>query len=243
MKLRTIFLLMLLLPLQQFAQVSDSIRNTKAVYFHLNDIPNSIGAKLSAGAGFDNFKSGIITENGDDVLISAGGGIAVGLFANTPLTDKWVLGNEINFHIAELLTPLENATGMFTHFSYMPSIKYSLLFNNEIMALLPYAGPVIAFSGKYDLDASKIPNGAHNIFYYKAGTGFSIGCEFMVWPKKRRIGGVAGIRFTSIKYSLKDASSNGTKFTRDQIEQYLGRDMLEPRGDAIDMTVGIIYLL
>ncbi len=225
-----------------FAQTNDSIKYKKPAYFHLYDTPGCAGAKLSAGAGFDNFKSGIITENGDDVLMSAGGGVALGLFFNTPISKKWVLGNEVNFHIAELLTPLENATGMFTHFSYMPNLKFALLFPNKIMAVMPFAGPVIAFNGKYDLDATKITNGAHNIFYYKAGTGFSLGCEFMVWAKRRRIGGIAGLRYTGIKYSLKEASSNGTKFTRDQIEQYLDNDILNPKGNAIDATAAFIYL-
>lgn len=237
-----LFILLLAYPCLLFSQVSDSIKNKKPVYFHLYDTPSCAGAKLSLGVGFNTFKSGIITEDGDDVLISPGGGMAVGLFFNTPISKKWVLGNEINFHVSELLTPLENATGMFTHFSYMPNIKYSILFPNKIMAVLPFAGPVIAFNGKYDLDATKITNGARNIFYYKAGTGFSIGCEFMIWSKRRRIGGIAGLRYTGIKYSLKEASSNGVKFTRDQIERYLDNDILNPKGNAIDATAAFIYL-
>ncbi|MFN8155718.1 MAG: hypothetical protein U0Y08_15595 [Bacteroidia bacterium] len=233
---------LMLLSCSGFAQVNDSIKYKKPVYFHLYDTPGCAGAKLSVGVGLNNFKSGIITEDGTDVMISAGGGVAAGIFFNTPLSKKWVLGNEINFHVAELLTPLQNATGMFTHFSYMPNIKHAILFPNKIMAILPFAGPVIAFKGKYDLDATKITNGARNIFYYKAGTGFSLGCEFMIWAKRRRIGGIAGLRYTGIKYSLKEASSNGTKFTRDQVEKLLDKDILDPKGNAIDATAAFIYL-
>lgn len=205
-------------------------------------IPTSIGISGAFGVGFSHFNTGIVTEKNEKIKISAGGGMTVGLNFLTSITRNWLLGNEINYHFTSMMPQVNNATGTFNNWNYCPTIQRVFPFSNNEMAILLGAGAAVNMAAKFEFDATKIPGGAHNKYYYNSAIGPVAEIHYILWNAEGPLGANCGIRYTYITYKLQKVSSDGKVFTSDQLNSLsLPKDIFKPDGSGLDFIFSLLY--
>ncbi|MBL7923928.1 MAG: hypothetical protein JNL88_07000 [Bacteroidia bacterium] len=205
-------------------------------------MPYHVGLTVSFGAGLSYWKTGLFTEKNQELQISPGGGIGLGLMLNAPLQGNWLLGNEFNYQFTSFTPQAENVEGHFTHLNYLISLKHAFQFKEDPLAIVVGAGLDLSINGKYDFDARKLPDGAHNLYNYKTSLGPSVHVEYLAWFDRNSLGGLIGLRYTYMKYHLDQLSSNGQDVAlTEEIKSSLPSKLLTPDGSGIDLYVSLMY--
>ncbi len=217
------------------AQDSTSIRGA---------IPSNIGITVSFGYGLDRFKTGLVTEDEEEneLTISPGGGIGIGVCLNTTFKQKWIIGHEFNYQFTSFIPQAKNAEGHFNHLNYQLVLKRAIPLEGEPLAIVFGAGTNVSIQGKYDFDLRKVPNGAHNIYRYKTTMGPCLLIEYLAWFDRKSLGGIAGIKYTYLKYKLESLSSNGYDVPLDQsFTSALPSKLVRPFSSSIDLYITLIF--
>lgn len=205
-------------------------------------IPSTIGLNGSIGVGLRSFDTGIVTDKNDKIKISSGGGMTIGLNFLTSVSPKWILGNEINYHFTSMMPQVKNAKGNFSNWNYIPTLKRAFFFSNNEMALLIGGGVDLSMNGTFKFNTTKIQDGALNYYYYKPSLGPVVEVNYIIWNAEGHLGGNFGFRYTYLSYKLDEASSDGIKFTPENLVGYnLPNDIFESDGSGIDLYVSLLY--
>lgn len=234
------FLFFLHLPSSATAQ--NSIEQTSLQKNKSTGIPFNIGFCGSFGVGLNYWNTGLVTDKDEKIKISPGGGIGFGFTTNIPLKGYWLIGNEFTYQFTALIPQVDNGKGNFRHLNEQVSLKRAIPVSDDGQAIAIGAGVDISFNGRYEFEMKKIPNGADNIYRYKTTAGPCVLVEYLAWFDRNSLGGIAGIKYTYLKYNLDNFSSNGYDVpVTDAIRSGFPSQIVRPDGSGIDLYLGIIY--
>jgi hypothetical protein len=218
------------------------IPETKPVeHFDLSKRYRITGSFLAGGGSekFDVFR----TTGNEWVTISPGGGygakLDIGYCLNSLLN--------VNLEIGNLSSPtskkLSNAKGSFSRTFLLGTVRYRIPIN-EKSSFNVAGGAGYYMSGKLDIDASKIQDGAHNILKYKGTTGIHVLGEY-----ERFFSGIswfnakwswsAGVRYYNVKYKIDSATKDG----QSQPVSSVSKELQELNGSGSDVFFSIIMYL
>lgn len=201
-----------------------------------------VGITMNLGFGTEEMETGIITEERENVTVSTGGGLALGLTALAPVSGLWCVGGEVNYQFTTITPSLSNASGGFHHFNFIPSIKRALPVGKASNYILLGAGAVFSMAPELEIDASEIPGGLDYGFKYKNTVGAVLSADYARWIADRRIGWIFGLRYTYINHEADKMSVNGQEYNLNQeAHDILPREMDNPDGSGIELTVSLIF--
>lgn len=207
-----------------------------------SDLKPYAGLSMTLGGGLTSIQTGLITNENDMVEVSCGGGFSLGISGAYPISKSFLLGAEFNYQATGLTPPVDNASGGFTHFNFIPSVKYGIPVGRRYNTIMIGAGPVLSSSNSLDIDAHKIEGGAHNIFYYKTSMGACLDADFVFQRHSKGLGAIVGLRYSYINYTLNKIKSNGESFSADNsIKDFLPEDVNSPDGSGVDVYLALIY--
>ena len=220
-----------------FAQQGDSIIFQRPVtgsnLLHCNLI-------INIGAGFEQRNAGFITANGEYVKISGGGGAGIGLqFGMAMFESNLDLCLAASFQVTPMTPAISNGSGTFSRTLIEPLIKYMFMLGRKRRSINAGLGADFSSNPAMDIDASKIPNGAHNIWKYKNAAGPVVIFEYQTVRKK--LGFNMGVKFYSIKYKLKSVVSNGTSYPINVVPAAILSEVDNLSGSGLDFYFGIGY--
>ncbi len=201
-----------------------------------------VGITMNLGFGTDDMETGIITEDRENVTVSTGGGLALGVTGLAPVSGLWCIGGEVNYQFTTITPSLSNASGGFHHFNFIPSVKRALPVGKASNYILFGAGPMFSIAPELEIDASEIPGGLDYGFKYKSSVGAVLSTEFARWIADRRIGGVFGLRYTYIRHEADKMSLNGQEYSLNQeAHDILPDEMDKPDGSGVELTLSLIF--
>jgi hypothetical protein len=179
--IRGIFLLIILGPaVKNYGQVIENnpeVVSESASMYKSEKIRNFRISFISiAGFGFGKIPLGE-TEQGDDVTISAGGGMGLGFEAGYTINGLFELSAAYVYKSAELSVVVDNASGNFEHGNFMLTGKF--ISKIKAKSSLNYGGGLgLLNAGSMDLDFSKVADGERYVFKYNTAVGFHVLGEF-----------------------------------------------------------------
>jgi hypothetical protein len=179
--IRGIFLLIILGPaVKNYGQVIENnpeVVSKSAAIYKSEKIRNFRISFISiAGFGFDKIHLGV-TEQGDDVTISAGGGMGLGFEAGYTFNGLFELSAAYVYKYGELSVVVDNASGYFEHGNFMLTGKF--IARIKAKSSLNYGGGLgLLNAGTMDLDFSKVTDGERYVFKYNTAVGYHVLAEF-----------------------------------------------------------------
>ena len=137
------------------AQQKDTVNfqrpTTSSNHLHMNLIMN-------IGGGFKQLNTGIITEDGQTVKISPGGGTGVGLQVGLMMLESnWDFSVGAYMQWSSMSPRISNGDGSFYRTLIEPTIKYVITFKDKNKSINLGAGLLMSVNGELDIDASQIP--------------------------------------------------------------------------------------
>ena len=203
-----------------------------------------VEATFVAGGGLDS-RDVFVTEEGDDVTLSAGGGGGLQLGIRLQLSSLLLSSLGMEYVASSLSQPLKNATGSFDRLVIRAGLHYSIPLRTT--GFINVGGGIGAYlEGLMDVDGSKVPDGAHNIYTYKPATGIHLAAEFtqplpqLQWLN-RRWSWAIGLRYTSVQYDLRKMTMDGINIPLELLPAQLEKDVDGIKGDSIDLTLSLLW--
>jgi hypothetical protein len=175
-----VLVLGLLTVSNSFGQVIENIPKTdsKSLGVYQSEKPKKfrIGFISIAGFGFNKIRLGQ-TDEGDDVTISAGGGIGLGFDMGYAFNPSFELSLAYTDKYAELSMVIDNGSGSFEHGNL--SVTGKFMKRIKARSSLNFGGGLDLFNaGNMDLDFSEVPDGARYVYKYKTAIGCHVLGEF-----------------------------------------------------------------
>jgi hypothetical protein len=235
------FLLVLILlnVSRSYGQVVENIPKTdsKSLGVYQSEKPKKfrIGFISIAGFGFNKIMLGQ-TDEGDDVTISAGGGIGLGFDICYTLTPSFELSLAYTDKFTELSMVIDNASGSFEHGNLKVTGKF--LKRIKTRSSLNFGGGLDLFNaGNMDLDFSEIPDGARYVYQYKTAVGCHLLGEFQFhFVKKWSL--TTGFTLYGVNYNqMKSFEVNSVSFPTDLASS----DFQNLRGSGADLYAKISF--
>ncbi len=206
----------------------------------INDIGAkwSVGAHIYGGIGFDQHLVGKTTDN-EDIEISGGGGLGILAILAYNFNFQWETSISGGYQNSSLSKNVKNADGDFSRTFFRASIKYRIdLGDNDYIKIGGGYGSYMP--GELDIDASKVPGGAHNIFKYDGNSGPHISAEYEYIAANYTMGG--GLRYVNITYDLTSAKSDGVNIPLSILPPEIKNEYMEFEGSGLDIFFSISYL-
>ena len=179
--IRWLFLFLILAPsVKNYGQViennPEAVSKSAAIYKSEKIRNFRISFISIAGFGFNKITVGV-TEQGDDVTISAGGGMGLGFEVGYTFNGLFELSAAYVYKSAELSMVVDNASGNFEHGNFMLTGKF--IAKIKAKSSLNYGGGFgLLNAGSMDLDFSKVTDGERYVFKYNTAVGFHLLAEF-----------------------------------------------------------------
>ncbi len=181
------------------------------------------------------------TTEGDDVSISAGGGIGIQLVAGSNLFRFFRIEGSFGYESAGLDLQLENGSGSFgrTHLGGAAYLRIPLSAKSTLNL-----GGGAAEKGSPDLDldfsSSRIPGAAHNIYNYRTGHCTHWDVVYEYYPD-RIMSLSVGLRYQMVKYKLESMTSDGVPYSLDMIPVEVRNELEDLDGSSVDLLLGFSY--
>jgi len=209
------FLVLVLLHVSNsYGQVIENIpkSDSKSIGVYQSEKPKKfrIGFISIAGFGFNKSMLGQ-TDEGDDVTISAGGGLGLGFDMGYAFNPSFELSIAYAYKLTELSMVVDNAEGSFEHGNFMVTGKYMRRIKTR--SSLNFGGGLDLFNaGNMDLDFSGVPDGARYVYKYKTAVGCHLLGEFQFhFVKKWSL--TAGFTLYGVNYNqVKSFQVNSVSF-------------------------------
>lgn len=187
---------------------------------------------LLLGIGFDDVDLGVTTD-GDTISLSGGGGVGFTLGLGYGLSSNIDLDLHLGSQASSLKPSVSNADGEFTRTMLLGTLKYRKTLTSSNYLKFG-AGLGIYTGGEWDVDASLVPGGAHNVIEYKDALGVHATFEYE-HVNHRNIGLAVGLRLYIVEYSAETASSNGVSVPA----SFLMDEVRNLDGSGMDLTMSI----
>lgn len=200
--------------------------------------PWEFKAAFSAGGGLKSIEV-FETTNNEIVTLSPGGGGGFHFLLGYLYRGKILTELGLGYQESVLSKQLKNADGLFGRsiLSGSVMIRYPLNPPN----LLYLGGGIGLYSdGSMDVDGAEIDGGAHNIYSYKPAVGAHLKGEYarmmpnVTWLN-RPVGWGIGLSYSTVKYRLKSAMSNGYAIPIDQLDSSVRNEIDNLDGSGLDI--------
>ncbi len=194
---------------------------------------------LVAGFGLDNHKLGV-TEDDEDIEISAGGGVGGTFAIGMPLGDYIDIGVGIGYQVSELTPEVKNAEGKFERTCFRTDIEYKVPISSIFRVYLG-AGFGYYIPGDLDLDFSELYEGAHNVYSYDDGMGFHITFGFESYRPSSSMFWRLGVIYSSVTYDLNAVESDGVEIPIEYLSSDIMDEVGELDGGGFDFYLSLGY--
>lgn len=190
----------------------------------------SVGAFMGAGFGFESFPI-FYDENGDEITLSTGGGLAGGLDIGYDILNSLNLSMQIFYQGSSPSKALKNASGSFNRMgiTITPAFIIPIKGGNKYR-LMPGAGAGFYTMGTMKVDATEI-GGEEMTFKYESTIGFHVSLMFQINFSPRSTLGT-GLKYYNIAYTYTEEGS--THISTDN-------KILEPNGSGLDIILGYYF--
>lgn len=181
------------------------------------------------------------TEEGDDISISAGGGIGFQLVTGTNFLRYFRVEGSFGYETGGFDTHLENGSGSFgrTHLGGSAYLRIPLHPNSTLNL-----GGGVANKGSPDLDldfsSSRIPGAAHNVYHYNTGQSTHWDIIYEYFPD-RQMSLSVGLSYESVEYELDSVTSNGLNFQPEVLDDEVRNEYEILDGSGVNLLLGIAY--
>ena len=205
-----------------------------------------IEAAVFGGFGFNSFEIGKTTEN-ESVTISPGGGLGGKIGLGYCVSSLFNISAEFGAQSSDLSKTLKNAKGSFSRSFLAGLLRYKFPIT-DISSINIGAGAGYYMSGKLDLNASQIENGAHNIYKYKNTAGIIILCEYELFlPGLNFLNAsyslATSLKYANVNYKLNSVTSNGVNVPISLLTSKTKKDVEKLDGSGIDILISFIMHL
>ncbi len=167
------------------------------------------GISLLIGAGMQEHKIGITTD-GDDITLSAGGGVGFALTGGYGLSSKWDIEVEAGHQVSVIMPEEDNDDGEFNRDFLRATLFYKIPFT-RVTQWKVGAGIGAYLGGEWEENI-----GAYEIAEYDDALGFHVAGEFEVVVAER-LYFAAGIKYYYVTYETNSVTAtykelNGSGF-------------------------------
>lgn len=193
-----------------------------------------VEGSFSYGGGTKKIELGKTTD-GKTISLSPGGGAGVAITLGYNFYSKLYIDLTAGFQFSRLSPNVENADGSFDRSPLLATLKYRIPVVTN--AGLKLGGGIGYYaSGEWDVDASEVPNGAHNIVKYDGTTGFHIILECEIFaPRKPNVNFTFGAKYYNVSYDANACTSNGISVP----VKYLPDELRTLNGSGFDFSLGL----
>ena len=168
-----------------------------------------LGLSLFAGGGTNNLDAGE-TTSGEDITISAGGGVGLALTAGYGLSSKFDIDVSAGIQRSSLSKEVSNAEGSFDRALLLATLMYKIPRSDTHQAKIGI-GIGRYSSGELDVDGSDAPGGTHEVIEYDDAIGYHIvGVYEAIFPSGWA--GSLALKYYAVTYDAKSAKQNGTSY-------------------------------
>ena len=195
---------------QQPVEIQESENDSDALVAQNGNF--KFGISLTAGSGLEKIKVGETNEN-KDITISGGGGVGLSANIGYLILDNIEFDIEIGFQNGKLSEKVDNAEGSFdrTIISFIAKYLISISESSQINlgAGFDYHSP-----GDLEIDASKVPNGTHEILAYDPVQGFHLLAEYNGFFKlsTHLLSWSAGLVYKHVSFEASSYKRDGQNF-------------------------------
>jgi hypothetical protein len=179
--IRGLFLFLIMAPaIDNYGQVVEDnpdVVSKSASLYKAEKIRNfRISFVTIGGFGFDRIPVGV-TDKGDEITISAGGGLGLGFEAGYTFNGLFELSAAYVYKVTDLSMVVENASGSFEHGYFMLTGKF--IARIKAKSSVNYGGGLgLLNAGSMDLDFSQVDGGERFVFKYNTTVGYHVLAEF-----------------------------------------------------------------
>jgi hypothetical protein len=202
------------------------------IYSKIPDLKHRAGIDINYGLGFNKINL-FQTQEGKDIALKTGGGVAFGAKYGLEMDGKYDLAVDLLYQHSSLDKKLDNANASFNRilFSLTPSYIFEIDKMNGIKVRTG-AGLSIYMGNKIIIDETKLNNGEKQTLKYKTAFGphVSATCEIRIY---KHINAFAGIKMYYVKYKFNKSGSTHD-YSVDPI-------MNEVKGSGADFMLGACY--
>jgi hypothetical protein len=202
--------------------------------------PLSLEVFVGGGIGKE-IKTGIVTSDYYDIMLSVGGGRTMGLRAGY----RFPLGIEafLSYYSQKsfLDPPVSNGSGSFSKSIIHPMITYSFQLNKRSF-INTGAGLRISYKNLVDLDASEMNNPVHNKFYYNTSFGPSIYLAYQLYFNDWSSFVLSSTVYYH-KYKLKSVNRDGIDIDMTTLPDEVRSSVDNLNGSGIEITAGLRFHL
>jgi len=185
------------------------------------------------GFGMDSSKVGV-TNKGDDVKISGGGGFGGGATLGYGLSRSFDIDCTLGVQVSGLQPAVDNADGSFTRSFLLATAKYKIPIRDNLQWKFGL-GAGYYMGGKLDIDIDPgIPGAGHSIVDYKNTVGVHATGELDIALRGNLMLAV-GLKYYMVTYKADKATLNGVSLPVSSLKDEY-RDF---NGDGVDITVGL----
>ncbi|MBK6964205.1 MAG: hypothetical protein IPH20_09745 [Bacteroidales bacterium] len=202
--------------------------------------PLSLEVFVGGGIG-EEVKTGIVTSDFYDIMLSVGGGRTLGLRAGY----RFSCGIEafLGYYSQKsfLDPPVSNGSGSFSKSIIHPMVTFSFQLN-ERHFINTGAGLRISYNNLVDLDASEMNNPVHNKFYYNTSFGPSVYLAYQLYFNKWSSFILSSTVYYH-KYKLNSLNKDGIDMDISTIPDNVRSSIDNLNGSGIEITAGLRFHL
>jgi hypothetical protein len=236
LKSTCILSLITLFPLTGIVQAQGDTLETPG-YRNL-DLRWHLEGSLIIGVGLKNHVIGKTNQN-DDIKMSGGGGFGGNLMLGYSLSPAWDLGAEVSIQNSSLQPKVENASGSFLRTAISAKIKYRFPVSSTGSINIG-GGAGYYMPNEFDIDASSVSGGAHNIYGYDNAVGFQLLGEYEGFFTSS-FGWILGLKYYNVTYDLNSAKSNGIDVPLNQLPSDIKNELNKLDGSSVDLVLSLTY--
>lgn len=188
------------------------------------------------------YDSGLaLIETNENLKFLPGGLFDYGLKVGYKINSKVETDLTLHHQISYLIPDATNVDDKFTKLMLQPEVMF--IYNYKQNVKLKYGfGLSYAIKPIFDVDATQIKGGAHNIFYFKNSMGLSLSVQHEIYlRKKKRLSMVTGFSFRYNILKIDHATSNGNLLDVNYLTSNYRNIVQKINASGLDITIGLCY--
>ncbi len=191
---------------------------------------------------FKKYETGLaLTQTYESLKFRPGGLFDYGLKIGYELNPKVEAAFNIHYQISYLSPTASNVDDRFTKLMLQPEVLYIVNVTKSVK--FKYGvGLSYAINPVFDIDATQIKGGAHNIFHFKNSMGFALSAEHEIYlRKKKNLSFVTGFSFRYNMLEVDHVISDGNPADIDYFPSDFGNNLKKLNASGLDITLGVCY--
>lgn len=208
----------------------------------LADNPYKVQILGGFAVPFKKYETGLaLTQTYESLKFRPGGSFDYGLKIGYEFNPKVETDLKVHYQISYLTPGASNVDDRFTKLMLQPEVLYILSLKKSVKFKFG-GGLSYAINPVFDIDATQIQGGAHNIFYFKNSLGFALSAEHEIYlRKKMNLSFVTGFSFRYNMIKVDHVISDGNPAAIDYFPSGFGNNLKKLNAGGLDISMGVCY--